>query len=250
MSGAKGAAGLPSILRSDRLKMKRTWLWALTILGAVGVVGLTWVNYALRYEYIVMPGEDHWRGMVMNIHFLLIFALPVGNTLLATMMVGMEHTANAWKQIFALPVSRTGVYMGKFLWLFGLLLLASLLTSLGTAWLGLRMGFGPEVPWKLVLGEGVLPFLAAMPLLSLQLWLSMTFANQGWSMGIGVVGTIAGMSLYQNPATQWLPWAYPILSSPVGQDGIDPAKWVPIGVGLGILGLLAGMWQFVRRDVR
>lgn len=238
------------ILAADRLKMKRTWMGILVVLGPLGVIGLQAVNYILRYDYLVTPDSDVWSDLIGNIHNLLVPALLLGITLLASMMAGPEHESQAWKQVLALPVPKIHVYVGKFLWLAGLLLISAVLAGIGTVMLGLSLGFGPEIPWVIALAEGPLPYLASFPIIALQLWLSMIVRNQAFPMTLGIIGTIMSMYLSVSPSLSWIPWAYPMLAAPLDMGPYHPEKWVTVSLVLGVVLLFLGAVHFSKKDVR
>ena len=140
------------ILSADRLKAKRTWIGILVVLGPLGVISLQAVNYGLRYDFLVTPGSDVWGDLVRNIHQILVPTLVLGITLLAPTLAGLEHQAQAWKLMFALPVSKVHAYVGKFLRLAVLLLISAALAGIGTVLLGVSLGFGPDI----LVGDGML----------------------------------------------------------------------------------------------
>lgn len=242
------------ILRADWLKMKRTWIVILVVLGPLGVVGLQAVNYAIRYDYLVKPGTDPWPGLIGNVHMLLVPALLLGITLLCSIMAGLEHDSSAWKQILALPVSRVGVYVAKFVSLAGLLFLSALLTSVGIALLGMSLQFTGPVPWKAIMAEGLFPFFASFAVMALQMWLSVTYQNQAFPIMMGVAGVVSSMYFSMGSLTNWLPWAYPNLSFPLPVDderiANDPGFWVPVGLVVGFMLLALGSGHFSKRDIQ
>lgn len=238
------------ILWADRLKAKRTWIGILVVLGPLGVISLQAVNYGLRYDFLVTPGSDVWGDLIRSIHQLLVPTLLLGITLLASMLAGLEHQAQAWKLMLALPVPKVHVYVGKFLWLAGLLLVSASLAGIGTVLLGVSLGFGPEIPWVMALGEGYFPYLAAFPVMALQFWVSMFVRNQAFPMTLGIIGTMMSMNLSFNASLNWVPWAYPVLAAPLEAGRYNPEKWIAVGLVVGAALLLIGSLHFAKRDVK
>lgn len=54
------------ILQAECMKLKRKWLWFLLFLGPAGVVGLTLVDYSVRYEYLIQQTPNAWEGLFMK----------------------------------------------------------------------------------------------------------------------------------------------------------------------------------------
>jgi len=165
---------------------------------------------------------------------------------LASMMSGLEHEGNMWKQLIALPISRVRLYLSKFVWLAGFLACSGALCAIGTVILGLALGFGTHVPWMTVLQEGFYPYLAAYALISIQLLLSILVSNQSIAITLGVIGVIAGIAAHVIPF--WVPWVYPVLATPLQLN--NPIHYVVYGLAAGLVILCFGASLFVRREVR
>lgn len=237
-------------LASERVKLTRTWLVWLAILAPVGIYGMNWVNFDLRYEYLFPPGTDVWDVVIRNFHMLSSLALPFGATLLAAMIAGLEHQADAWKQMLALPVSRTRIFFSKWLWVAGLLLLSSVLLVAAMLVLGWQFGFAVEDGWRLAAWEGLLPFLATLPLVSIQLWLSCTMRNQATPFAVGLVGALFAPPMAGSMIGKWIPYAYPSMAFPSPKNPFDPEWTAWLGLGVGLVTLIVCALDFARRDVR
>ncbi|MDI3410554.1 ABC transporter permease [Bacillus sonorensis] len=95
------------------------------------------------------------------------------------------------------------------------MLVTATIFVIGMVALGKALGFEGPVPWGLLIGDSYVMLLTAMPIMSLQLWLSITYKNQAFSILIGTVSSIVGLFLAAGTATRWLPLAYPSQSSTV-----------------------------------
>ncbi|MFD1407810.1 ABC transporter permease [Kroppenstedtia eburnea] len=234
------------ILAAERLKMKRTWLPVLVLLGPAGILLSMLVDFGLRRDYLLQQPLDSWVILVKEVSALLPLAMLLGSTLLASLMVGVEHQASAWKHLMTLPLSRFRIYLGKGIQMTGWLLLAGILMVPAFALLWTWFELGKEVPWASFLKGGLYPVLAVLPVAMLQLWLSVVIRNQALPVFIGVVG-----SLFNRMLPAWMPWAYPGNSIParIAREGNNPEVWVPVGIGVGILLLILGGLHFSRREV-
>jgi hypothetical protein len=235
------------ILSSEFLKIRKKLIWLLVAAGPIGVVGLQAVNYGVRYDYLVAGKETAklWSGLIGNVSMLALPALMVGLAIVASMTAGIEHQMNAWKLTLALPVRKRQVFAGKFLLTALLLLISCTLLVPLTVALGLALGFDGPIPYGDLLTNAYYPYLAAMPFIALQAWLSVTMANQALPLTIGIVGMIVSM-FAGGRFPDWVPYKWPQLVN----ASHEPLYSVTAGVALGLVVFVAGMAEFVRKDVK
>lgn len=211
-------------LLSDGIKIRKSWIPFLTVLGPFGVVGLNAMRYMLGHGRVVVPGQDrhNWALLIQNTDHLLMPTLILGVALLTSMLLGMEHQARAEKQLLALPVSRHAVYISHFVWVAGLLAISATLCALGTLTIGLAFGFSSHLAWLAVLAECYYPYLASFGIIAIQLLLSTLWANQAVAITFGVLGmvlsalfdAITPQSLHQAfHIAVFVPWIYPSFSA-------------------------------------
>ncbi|MGG1879914.1 MULTISPECIES: ABC transporter permease [Paenibacillus] len=232
-------------LSADWMKIRGKGIWFLTALGPIGLVAMQGLNFGLRYDYLMNQyADDPWGGLLHNIANFVPIALFLGITLISSLMANVEHQLSSWKQLLALPISRTAVFSAKFVQAFLLLTVSCILLSAGTAVLGLLLGMSPqEIPYVDLARVGFAPMLAAIPLLAIQLWMSMTLKNQGLPVGIGITASVVSVFTYQFP--NWMPLKWPVLA----YVGPGEVKVVGAGLCLGLVISLMGLIHFNRRDV-
>ncbi|MCQ6561952.1 ABC transporter permease [Paenibacillus mendelii] len=234
------------VMAAELLKIRRKMIWFLVVLGPLGVVGLQAVNFGLRYDYLTKQyANDLWGGLINNVTMMMVPTLFMGLAILASMTAGIEHQTNAWKQTLALPITRTQVFTGKFLLSVLLLFCSSTLLIVGTVGLGAALGFDlGDVPYKHLLELIYYPYLAIMPFIALQVWLSVLMHNQAIPLTVGIVGTV--FSMFSNRFDDWMPYKWPYLDNAAD----NPLFSVAAGVVTGIVVLAAGTLNFVRKDVK
>lgn len=181
---------LSQLLRSEWMKIKRKGLWFLTVLGPLGVVGLTMVNYGVRKDYLLSISDDDWSVYLDSILSLTPLALVLGIVILTSMMASIENQTNAWKQWLALPVNRSSVYLSKYVIATTLLFVSSIILGIGTTLYGLTLGLGDDIPWLRIVQVSFYPWLASQALIAFHLWVAVANNNQGITVSIGVVGVI------------------------------------------------------------
>ncbi|KAB2333140.1 ABC transporter permease subunit [Cytobacillus depressus] len=232
-------------LMSDFIKMKRKMIWFLIFLGPFGVVALEAVNYGLRYDYLTKIYEaDLWGGLIGQASFLAIPALMLGLTIISSMIAGIEHQTNAWKQLLALPISRLRAFTGKFMITAILLFLSSTLLFVGIIILGIGLKFGTDMPILSLLKMAYFTYFAAMPFMAFQLWLSVTIKNQAIPLTIGILSTIVTLGYFDFP--DWFPWNWLYLN----ESWNSPLYSALAGLGLGLIIYLLGTIDFGRKDVQ
>lgn len=232
------------ILSSDALKLRRSMAIPLAILGPVGVVGLTALNFGLRYDFVTKQYAGRlWEGLIEDMLYLSFMALLLGMTLLASQLAGQEHQTRAWKQTLALPVSRLGVFASKLIVLVLLLALSCALLFGGTWLLGGLLGFGWHPPLAMLARNSFYPLPAGLACLALQYGLSVAFKNQAIPLTAGILGCVVGM--YGMVLPDWIIWKWPLLLNHTAK----PEWSVYAGLAGGALLFLLGCAHFIRKDV-
>ncbi|WP_067624134.1 ABC transporter permease [Alicyclobacillus acidiphilus] len=236
-------------LKSDLIKFQHTWILPLVILAAVGVNSLTGVHYLVSWHEMAPPGVNHWVGLIQNVNFLTIPAIVLGVALLASLMNGMEHQGNTWKQLLALPISRLKIYSSKLIWLLLYLLFASVLTMVGTLLTGYLLGFGSNpIPWHAVLQEGFGPYVASYALIGLQLLLSVLIANQSFAICVGIVGVIISFAhVVAKVVPSWIPWVYPGDAAAYSRT---PGQAIFLSLIVCVALLCLGIYWFTKKQIQ
>lgn len=231
-------------LSADFLKIRRKGIWFLVFLAPLGLVAMQALNFGLRLDYMKkLYADDLWGGLIDNISSFVPIALYLGCTLIASLVANVEHQMSSWKQLLALPISRSVVFSAKFTLCFILLSVSCVLLSLATVILGLVFGFGSSLPLTDTIKLGFFPYFAALPILALQLWLSLSFRNQALPVSLGV--TVALVSPFAGYLSEWFPLNWPVL----GYTSPDKAWFISAGLCLGFIIMLIGLVHFNRKDV-
>lgn len=235
---------MKQLLSADLLKMKGKGFWFLIFLGSFGVVALQMVNYGVRKDYLLQQSDNDWEYYLLNVNSFTPLALVLGIVILTSLMASVENETNAWKQIISLPVSKMSVYLSKFTVLALLLWVSSFLLMIFTLMYGVFLKLGEEIPFLDLARFSFYPYFAALPILALQLWIAMVSKNQGIPITVGIVGVILAYSAYILP--DWMIWKWPSLMN----EWNEPIINVLLGIGVGSLLYIMGMFDFMRKDVK
>lgn len=232
-------------LSADFLKIRRKGIWLLVVIAPLGLIAMQALNYGLRYDYMMDSYKGSlWHGLIIgNIFPFVPLSLFLGATLISSLISGIEHQLSSWKQLLALPISKTAVFGAKYALSVILLAAACLLLSLATAGLGLALGFPAELPYKDLATLGFWPFVASLPLLALQLWLSLTLRNQSLPVFLGIAMALG--SLFSGNLGEYFPLNWPSLAL----EKADPGIYLGAGAALGLFIMLLALLHLNRKDV-
>ena len=234
---------MSQLLSVEFLKIKRRGIWLLIFLGPFGVVALQAVNWGIRYDWLTAQHTGNlWAALLQNVGSLGVPALIIGSTIITSMLANMEHQSRSWKQWFALPVSKSKFYVSKVMTSLILLVVSTILLSEGAVILGVCLKFGTKIPINDVIRYCALPTVAALPIILMQLWLSVRFTTQSLAISRGVLGTV--ISLWSFIAPKWLPWVWPFLVSPWGE-----METLLLATVVGFLVGVVSLVDFVNKEV-
>ena len=230
------------LMKAELAKIKRKGFLFLAFLGAFGVVAMQMVNYGVRKEWLMQQNPDYWQYYLLNIQSFIPIAIVLGGIILTIQITNVEEETNAWKQQLALPISKKSLYLAKFLVIFVYLILAASLLFLFTLMYGIFLDFKQPIPFLTIVKESFLPVLATLPIIALQLWISVVSKSQTIAITIGIVNFLLTYSAFSFPFPEWAPWRWPYLGQPLFNIGL--------GVVAGALLLIVGMYDFYRKDAK
>lgn len=188
-------------LQSEFYKSRKTLgFWSAIILPLVICLLVFMGFYSDSAKLVKFPGMLLWMrfsGIIFNVMGPLL--LPMLVIFIAYSVNSIEHKADSWKTLFSLPISKWAVYSAKFIYALFLIALSLFLFLSFTIVLGNLLGsLKPELHFADYHMEGLLIqayiklFLSSLGILSVQVLLSLLWADFLKPMGLGFVGTIAG----------------------------------------------------------
>jgi len=257
-----------ALLRAEGRKIKSGTAMFLVPLTVGLLLAVVFLAHNLDVHRLSSIGQDPWPRFFRTAltSYVMILASPLCVLLVASVFY-VEQRADAWKQLYALPISRPAVLMAKLALLLGLNALAVGLYCLGIWWLGYWLGyrfpeyemsfFSPDLPGLWATGSKI--FVAVMGLTALQFLLHLLFKSIITPLGIGFFGIIAGFILSTTEAgfTRWVPYAYPLIVHDSNATNAMHREAVLGGWSAGVVGsliwLLAcvaiALWWEQRRQV-
>jgi hypothetical protein len=247
---------LARALSAEALKLRGTLaLWMSIVAPALValVVVLQMLVGETRGE--PLPPAEAWQRFAQGVLALWAFLmLPLFVTLEAALLAALEHGTQQWRHLLALPLPRGVHYLGKWLALAALLLLAqaaiTLLIPLG-GWVLMTfkpgMGLGGPPPWEFMLRSGALMLAASALIVALHTWIALRWRSFAVACGVGMGATVMGFLIGQSAKFgPWYPWSLPVQAM-----ASDPSR-LPTEIAYSALAALLvtaiGLWEFGRSE--
>lgn len=220
--------------------------YIIPVISAVVLIAFTCLEWYLYFR----QGEEGIYAGLNIIYMFLSFTMLLTISLLCSMVSETEHQSQGLKFLFATPVNRTAFYLTKAVWIAVLMFGCSILILGGFCLIWLL--YTDKVLPLPFLAKQIFGCLAAsFPVLSIQIFLSLYFPNQTIPIGLGVIGAISSLFLpriTQNVLVLYiLPWSYPSMASPF-LEGYT--TWIAIGIGSGLILLIAGAMRFRTLEIK
>lgn len=239
------------VLAAELMKTKRSLVWVLVLIGPL----LTFLQMMGIDTSNRVDGMNEWETLyTFSVLLYAMLFLPLLTGVLSAFVCRFEHLNGGWKQVLALPVSRSHVYLAKLLVVAGLLGATQSVFLLLIILVGVVKGIEVPIPWDFLLRGMVGGWIAALPLAALQMWVSVIWRSFGAPLALNVVLTLPAV-LIANSETfgPFYPWAQPLLAmSPQEGDAmfnVSLETLFIVMIGGFLTALIGGWWTFVRRDV-
>lgn len=220
------------VYHTELIKTKNSFAFWLVILGAVFIPAFFVSNIIYQWHgyvhYLVEenpnPWNDYSRKLFNGVHFIF---LPLLIVLITTLVFNIEHKSNTWKHLFVLPVSKTKIFVGKYLVLLTLVLLLYCMLFifylLGGYLLGIWkaefgfLNYSPSYGYEHVQTNIVSyisrSFITVLAILSIDFWLSFRLKNLFSTIGIGLGGVVLTIGMYISHwhSLIYVPYGFPVL---------------------------------------
>lgn len=243
-------------LSAETLKLKRTLAVWMVLIAPLTVVLLNFLMLWQRGASYLLEADSAWQGLTKNIAvFWSLLMLPLYVTLETALLGGVEHNAQQWKHLYALPLPRWAIYAAKWLISLALVAASTIVLWLGTILCGLALTVvDPEltlsrsIPLWDILRPLVASGLIGGLIIAIHLFVGLRWANFTISIGFGMVATTINLMIMNSEKwSKVYPWALPTftLEDTGGYLGTALAMGVIGGVLVGLL----GMWHMSQREV-
>ncbi|OJV22548.1 MAG: hypothetical protein BGO21_05160 [Dyadobacter sp. 50-39] len=210
-----------NVYLSELIKLRRTFAFWLTVLGAAIIPLTMLITYVYNWHmFIPASGANPWAEMYARAFNGIILFMPLYIILLIGLTYHLEYKANAWKHLFVLPVSKRALFLGKYLivltMVFSFMTLFLLFTWIAGGLVGFykaELGFRRHNPDVFtVLDFSIKVLIAVLAIISIHFWLGLKIRNLVSVLGIGLAGmALAILMNGRGGYADFFPYAYPIM---------------------------------------
>ncbi|MED4953557.1 ABC transporter permease [Paenibacillus macerans] len=242
---------MKNILYVERLKLKRSRLWLLYFIGPMLGVLLAYTNFYKNYDLFMQPGDNAWLEAWTQVAlFMGPFVLPILVGIYAAFVCRGEHVGGGWKQLLALPVGHSQIFLGKFFMVVRMVVITMVILFGFFTIVGLVKGIAGDFPFLALLGYMLRGILATLPLALLQLMISIRAKTFGIPLAVSIIFTLPAILVASTPLGQVYPWTQPMLAmSPEDESPIQSYfLFYSLLTGSFTVLLLLGLWRFAKRD--
>ena len=255
---------LSGVISAEYMKTKKTWAFWLSVFGGILIPAIMFLVVRSHPEIVSnrMSNMPWYLFLKYNWQSVASFLLPLYVVLVTSLVVQIEHKANAFKKMLTLPYSRASFYVSKILVVLYYVALTHIIFIFAIAIFGLLLGalipetmfLSKPIPWVMMVRQITKSFLASLGIVAIQYLLSIRFKNFIKPIGFGFAATIAGtiMQLGWKYVDYW-PWALPAKVSPNIMQGASSEiftmhEWISIGYF--ILFMSIGILYFSYRNIK
>jgi len=240
------------LLSYEFLKQKGSFTRPLLLLSPVISGGLTFLNLFFRFDYLkgleANRALSSWNLVIIQHHFLWIMFLPLTVTVLASMIHYIEYSSNNWKNLLALPVSKTKLYLAKWSLVYISAALMICFNAMIMIIIGHFLVFTEAVDWKLILQYSSYQLIAAFSLISFQSFISSEINNPNVSLAIGFAGVASCLFFAQSQRlAKLIPYAHMVLALP--DPTVDNSGLIKYGIAFGVIFLAMGVIFFNKKEI-
>lgn len=241
------------LFQSEFLKLRKSAIWLLIFVSPILslLLGLGELSEMTDFE------QHQWTATlgIMAVSHAILF-LPLLTGVFSSFICRYEHVGGGWKQLLTMPVSRKNVYLVKVLIVSFLIGLTQLLFVSGLFLIGWLKGFSMDIPWD-VIGTSVLGgWLACLPLIALQMFVSVAWSSFAAPLAVNVIFTIPNMLIVNSEKFgPYYPWAQPFLlmmpstGENFGALNVSATTLFIVVLGSLVLFLGSGLGYFMRKEI-
>jgi len=231
------------MLSAEGIKMRKV-CFIIPIVSTIILLLFTCMEWYLYFR----QGEAGIYTGLNVMYMFLSFTMLLTISLLCSIISETEHQALGLKFNFLMPISRTGFYFAKAIWVSLLMFGCCLLILSGASVIWIAFSSQP-LPFVFLMKQIFGCFAASLPVLAIQLFLSLRISNQTIPMSAGVIGAISSLFLarFTGRAAYILPWVYPSMASPFIKGYTN---FILLGILLGGLLLSLGALRFRKMEIK
>ncbi|MGM0851032.1 MAG: ABC transporter permease [Bacillota bacterium] len=200
------------VLMMEMMKLKRSYVWLLMCVAPLLMVTFGAYNF-VRYQDVFLQGNavpwEKLLGQIVTFYGLLL--LPLSIAVMAVWLARIEHSENNWKYLFTMPVNLKSIYITKTIIHIGLVGLSMVILYIGTIGAAIIVGVG-NIPYGTTAVNVLICWITCLPILALQMILSIRFPNIGMPIGISLAASITSVVITNSAYGKYYFWSLPSLT--------------------------------------
>ncbi|KEK22966.1 ABC transporter permease [Bacillus gaemokensis] len=234
-------------MQAEFYKIKKTKIWILLLLSPV-LSGI--IAYANASDY---PDYKHWEliyNIMLTIHGMLLLPLLTG--IFTAFICRYEHSNGGWKQLLVQPISRYHVYIIKFLFVLLFIGAMQVFFIMGYISIGQLLHISGPFPLATIVKSVVGGWIAILPLIALQLWVSSIWSSFAAPIALNVIATIPAVIIANSARFgPFYPWSQPFLAMLPKEDSqlfyISFQTLVFVIIGSFVILFIGGFVHFIKK---
>lgn len=212
------------LLKTERMKLKRSPIWIAFIIVPIIPALLGTLNYLNNIEILKSEWFSLWTQHTLFTDY---FFLPIMLGVYCSYIMHEEENNHNWNRVLTMPVKRTTVFLAKLLTagsmvLFSLIWICALFVISGKI-----VGITAPLPWNKIAVWCAFGALGGMVMVSVQLLVSLFIRNFALPIGIALGGGISGIVFLAKD----LGHIYPYSLMAYGMNSNAPQELVKSGYG-------------------
>ena len=241
------------LFRSEFLKLRKSSIWMLIFISPI----LSFLLGFADLSEIPDVGKHQWTatlGMMTVSHAILFLPLLTG--IFSSFICRYEHAGGGWKQLLSLPVTRTNVYIVKVFIVSFLIAATQILFLAGLFFIGWMKGYPADIPWGTISASVIGGWVACLPLIALQMFVSVAWSSFAAPLAVNVIFTIPNMLIVNSETFgPYYPWAQPFLmmmpnsAENFGALNVSTETLFIVIVGSFVLFIASGLGYFMRKEM-
>ncbi|SDW76885.1 hypothetical protein SAMN05444487_10650 [Marininema mesophilum] len=238
----------------DWIKIRRSVVWWIMISVPIFISMIGINNYMSHLDVFKKEGMLGWMGAWTQVEFLYgMMLLPVMISVYVCLLCRFEYLSGGWKQMFSYPISWTDIYVSKLLWSMILIVLTNVAMLVVFLLLGIMWGVQGEIPWLTFLTMMINGWIATVPLIAIQLWISTQWDNFSIPIILNFIFVIPNIFISNTKIGAFFPWSQPVYAmTPVDRlEYVQPLSYFYVALLVTFLiFFLGGLWKFKRSEIR
>lgn len=246
---------LKNVLWSEWLKVRRSsviWFVIFLIPLFITIVGVT--NYTTNIHVFEEVGMVGWMGTWTQVEFLYGMVLyPILSNVFVALLCRFEHAHGGWKQLLAFPIPRKDIYLTKMIWTWLLIGVTNIILCAYLFVIGKLMGVTGTFPFLSLINLFFRGWLAILPLIAIQLWLSIQWKNFSLPLAVNFAFVMPGIFGSSSKYGKYYPWSQPAYAmTPENQlEFMQSIKDFYLVVFISFVVIyIAGFYNFLRAEIK